>query len=121
MEQKRESLEFDILFVGAGPANLTSAIHLQRLIKRHNDRSTNPLDPAIAVIDKGRYAGAHLISGALLDPRALEEFFPDYRERGCPIEATVSHESLWYLGRSEERRVGKECTSWCRSRWSPYH
>ena len=102
MEQTRESLEFDILFVGAGPANLTSAIHLQRLIKRHNDRSTNPLDPAIAVIDKGRYAGAHLISGALLDPRALEEFFPDYRERGCPIEATVSHESLWYLGRKRK-------------------
>ena len=102
MKLERESLEFDILFVGAGPANLASAINLQRLIKRHNERSTNPLDPAIAVIDKGRYAGAHLISGALLDPRALEEFFPDYRERGCPIEATVSHESLWYLGRKRK-------------------
>ena len=97
MKQERESLEFDILFVGAGPANLASAIHLQRLIKRHNDQSINPLDPTIAVIDKGRYAGAHLLSGAMLDPRSLDEFFPDYLERGCPIEATVSKETLWLL------------------------
>ncbi len=97
MEQERESLEFDIIFVGAGPANLTAAIHLQRLIKRHNAHSANPLDPTIAVIDKGRYAGAHLLSGALLDPRALEEFFPDFREQGCPIEASVSHETIWFL------------------------
>jgi len=94
---ERESLEFDIIFVGAGPANLTSAIHLQRLIKRHNTQSANQLEPAIAVIDKGRYPGAHLLSGALLDPKALEEFFPDFREQGCPIESTVSNESIWFL------------------------
>ena len=97
MEMERESLEFDIVFVGAGPANLASAIHLQRLIKRHNARSANHLEPSIAIIDKGRYPGAHLLSGALLDPKALEEFMPDYRERGCPIEATVSKERLWLL------------------------
>ena len=98
MQQERESLEFDILFIGAGPANLASAINLQRLLKSHNSLSANPpLEPSIALIDKGRYAGAHLLSGALLDPRALDEFFPDYRERGCPVEATVSIERLWYL------------------------
>ena len=97
MKQERESLEFDIVFVGAGPANLASAIHLQRMIKRHNAQSATPLEPSIAIIEKGRYPGAHLLSGALLDPRALEEFFPDYREQGCPIEATVSKESLWFL------------------------
>ena len=102
MKQERESLEFDILFIGAGPANLASAIHLQRLIKRYNAQSANPFDFAIAVIDKGRYAGAHLLSGALLDPKALIELLPDYRERGCPIEATVSNESLWFL--SEKRK-----------------
>ncbi|WP_076789080.1 electron-transfer flavoprotein:ubiquinone oxidoreductase [Chlorobium sp. KB01] len=95
--QKREALEFDILFVGAGPANLASAIHLQRLLKRHNATAANPLEPSIAVIEKGRYAGAHLLSGALLDPRALDEFFPDYRAKGCPVEATVSKESIWFL------------------------
>ena len=97
MEQERESLEFDIVYVGAGPANLASAIHLQHLIKRHNAQSANPLEPSIAVIEKGRYTGAHLLSGALLDPRALDEFFPDYRKQGCPIEATVTKETLSLL------------------------
>lgn len=97
MQQERESIEFDIVFVGAGPANLASAIQLQRLIRQHNRQSANPLEATIALIDKGRYLGAHLLSGALLDPKALEEFMPDYREQGCPIEATVSKESLWLL------------------------
>ena len=97
MVQDRQSLEFDIVFIGAGPANLASAIHLQHLLKKHNSLSANTVDPAIAVIDKGRYAGAHLLSGALLDPRALEEFFPDFLVRGCPVEATVSNEHLWCL------------------------
>ena len=102
MTQERESLEFDIVYVGAGPANLASAIHLQRLIKRHNAETGDGLDPAIAIIDKGRYPGAHLLSGTLVDPRAFEEFLPDYRALGCPIEATVSGETLWFLG--EKRR-----------------
>lgn len=97
MVQDRQSLEFDIVFIGAGPANLASAIHLQRRLKQHNSQSANLLEPTIAVIDKGRYAGAHLLSGALLDPKALEEFFPDYLERGCPVETPVSNEHLWYL------------------------
>ena len=97
MVQERELLEFDIVFIGAGPANLASAIHLQRLLKRHNSHAEHLLDPAIAVIDKGRYAGAHLLSGALLDTKTLEEFFPDFRERGCPLDAPVSIERLWYL------------------------
>jgi len=97
MMQERESLEFDIVFIGAGPANLASALHLQRLLKRHNSLSENTIDPTIALIDKGRYAGAHLLSGAILDPKALDEFFPDYRERGFPCEAMVSKECLWYL------------------------
>ena len=102
MTQERESLEFDIVYVGAGPANLAPAIHLQRLIKRHNAETGDGLDPAIAIIDKGRYPGAHLLSGTLVDPRAFEEFLPDYRALGCPIEATVSGETLWFLG--EKRR-----------------
>ncbi|MEI8185138.1 MAG: electron-transfer flavoprotein:ubiquinone oxidoreductase [Chlorobiaceae bacterium] len=97
MVHERESLEFDIVFIGAGPANLASAIHLQRMLKRHNSLTATPLDPSIAVIDKGRYAGAHLLSGALLDPRTLNEFFPDYQEQGCPVEAMVSSERVWFL------------------------
>jgi len=97
MLQEGESLEFDIVFIGAGPANLASAIHLQHLLKRHNSMVANSLEPSIALIDKGRYAGAHLLSGAILDPKTLDEFLPDYRDRGCPVEATVSNEHIWYL------------------------
>jgi len=54
-------------------------------------------DIDVAVVEKGRHAGAHLLSGAVLDPRALEELLPDYRMRDCPLEATVRRESLWFL------------------------
>ncbi|MWV54620.1 4Fe-4S dicluster domain-containing protein [Chlorobium phaeovibrioides] len=97
MEQERESLEFDILFVGAGPANLASAIHLSRLLKKHNESSPNRLNPSIAIIDKGRHAGAHLLSGALLDTQALPEFLPEWEKEGFPAGIPVQKEQLWYL------------------------
>jgi len=84
VHQERESLEFDILFVGAGPANLASAIHLSRLLKKHNLSAPKPLQPSIAIIDKGRQAGSHLISGAILDTRALPEFLPEGESEGVP-------------------------------------
>ena len=94
---ERESLDFDIVFTGAGPANLTAALHLQHLINRHNTQADTPLEPEIAVLEKGRYTGAHLLSGAILDPSVLDLFLPDFRERGCPLEAKVSKESVWFL------------------------
>ncbi len=92
VNQDREYLDFDIVFVGAGPANLSAAIHLNRLLERHGA----PV-PEIAIIDKGRYPGAHLLSGAILDPRALHEFYPDFIEAGCPLETEVSRESVLFL------------------------
>jgi electron-transferring-flavoprotein dehydrogenase len=89
---EHETLDFDIVFVGAGPANLASAIHLNRLL---GNRST--LSAEIAIIDKGRYAGAHLLSGAILDPRALREFIPDFLAAGCPLEAGISRENVLFL------------------------
>ena len=97
MIHERESLEFDIVFIGAGPANLASALHLQHLLKRHNSLSAKTLEPSIAMIDKGRYAGAHLLSGAIIDTKTLDKCFPEYRDRGFPFEAMVSKECLWYL------------------------
>ncbi len=92
MNTERDILEFDILYIGGGPANLASAIHLQRLLKR----SGKP-DAEIAIIDKGRYAGAHLLSGAVLDPVTFMEFFPDFLEKGCPVESKVTRESISFL------------------------
>ena len=71
----RETLEVDVLFIGAGPASLSGALHLQNLIDDHNRKlpsGQTKLNPSIAVIEKGREIGAHCLSGAILDPRALE-------------------------------------------------
>lgn len=97
MQAERESLDFDIVFVGAGPANLTAAIHLQRLINRHNASATTILEPEIAILEKGRYVGAHLLSGAILDPAVFNQFMPDFLQRGCPLEAEVTRDSAWFL------------------------
>lgn len=97
MQSDRESLDFDIVFVGAGPANLTAAIHLQRLINRHNASEKNILEPEIAMLEKGRYVGAHLLSGAILDPAAFDQFLPDFLQSGCPLETEVTRDSVWFL------------------------
>lgn len=98
MNEERESLDLDVVYAGGGPANLASAIHLKNLIERHN--AVNPsrrLDPTIAVVDKGRHGGAHLLSGAVLDTKTLEELLPDFRERNCPLDAVVSHDRIMFL------------------------
>jgi len=94
----RETLEFDVLFVGAGPANLSGALHLTRLIKKHNEESGNALgDIEIAVIEKGASVGAHILSGAVMDPKALKELIPDFVEQGAPLESPVLDDSFLYL------------------------
>ena len=88
---EREILEVDVLFVGAGPASLSGAIHLNRLLKE------NGKEPSIAIIEKGAEVGAHSLSGAIVDPRALQELFPDYMDRGVPFESEVLEEHMYYL------------------------
>src|SRR3712207_8822495 len=77
---ERESIEMDVLFVGAGPASLSGALHLSRLVKEHNEavakgtRQGRALgDIEIAVIEKGASIGSHILSGAVMDPKALKE------------------------------------------------
>lgn len=95
---QRETMEMDVLFVGAGPANLSAAIHLSNLIAAHNAKNPdNALSPQIAIIEKGQSVGAHLLSGAILDPIALKELLPDFKERGCPLEAEVTSEKVMFL------------------------
>ena len=96
MNQQRETLEVDILFVGAGPATLSSAIRLCQLCDQHSITK-----PSIAIIEKGSEIGAHQMSGAVLDPSALKELFPDFLERGCPVESLVKKEGVYFLTKNK--------------------
>lgn len=90
-EYERETLEFDVLFVGGGPANLAGVIHLLHLSKERN------LDLEVGLIEKGSSLGAHSLSGAILDPVALKELIPDFADRACPIEGVQCRDKLYYL------------------------
>src|SRR4026207_2321062 len=90
---ERETLEFDVVFVGAGPANLSGALHLARLVKQNNTLG----EIEIGVIEKGSSVGAHILSGAVMDPRALKELLPDFRARCAPLESPVNEDYFFYL------------------------
>src|SRR5438128_3187635 len=95
---ERESLEMDVVFVGAGPANLSGALHLARLVADHNEKKANPLgEIQIAVIEKGASVGSHILSGAVMDPKALKELIPDFLEQGAPVESPVNEDYFMYL------------------------
>ncbi len=108
---EREQLEFDVQFIGAGPAGLAGAIHLAQLIQRHDAAVARgvPGDPVgevtIAVLEKSATVGAHGISGAVMDPRALRELLPDYREQGCPIAADVASDDVYVFGEHGQFRL----------------
>ncbi|HPF15419.1 MAG TPA: electron-transfer flavoprotein:ubiquinone oxidoreductase, partial [Planctomycetota bacterium] len=81
---EREELPVDVLLVGAGPASLACAIHLDRLLKAKGIE-----DKTILVIDKAEEVGHHTLSGAVMNPKGIEELFPDWKERGFPIQSEV--------------------------------
>lgn len=99
MNTEREHIEFDVLFVGGGPASLAGAIHLMQLAQAKN------MELEVAVIEKGADIGSHALSGAVLNPIALKELIPDFTEQGCPLEAAVREDEFYFLTRYKAFRM----------------
>lgn len=91
MVQKRESMLFDVVIVGAGPSGLSTAIRLKQLAKQENR------EISVCVVEKGSEVGAHILSGAVLDTKALSELIPDWQEKGAPITRNVVKDHLMML------------------------
>ena len=104
MTVEREQLEADVLIVGAGPAGLSCALHLANLIKKHNESGAKPelSTENIYVLEKGREIGAHQLSGAVMDPRGINELMPDWKEKGGPIENPVQEDHVLFLTKSHK-------------------
>ncbi len=99
MDIEREKIDFDVLFVGGGPANLAGAIRLMQLARKKN------MDLEVALVEKGAEIGSHALSGAVMNPEALKELIPNFLEKECPIESTVRGDELYFLTRKKHYRL----------------
>src|ERR1043166_4372557 len=96
MNDERETMEIDVLFVGAGPSSLAGAYHLAKLIREHNEKASDKIEVSIAVLEKAKDFNSHALSGAVVDSKAFRELFPDDWE-SAPFESPVTAEKFLYL------------------------
>ena len=98
-EQERDTLDVDVLIVGGGPAGLSAAI---RLVAVQKESGGEPL--SIAVLEKAREPGAHMLSGAVLDPSTLNDLIPDWKEKGAPVDTPVTEDRIYFLTKTGKLR-----------------
>ncbi|MFT5759986.1 MAG: electron-transferring-flavoprotein dehydrogenase [Alteromonadaceae bacterium] len=95
---ERESMEFDVMIVGAGPSGLATACRLMQLAQEKEQ------ELMVCVVEKGSEVGAHILSGAVFEPRALNELFPDWQEKGAPLNTAVTSDDI-YLFHSDSNAI----------------
>jgi glycine/D-amino acid oxidase-like deaminating enzyme len=96
---ERDAMEFDVLIVGGGPAGLAAAIRLKQL------NAEKGQDFSVCLIEKAAEIGAHILSGAVVDPRALNELIPDWQARGAPLNTAVTEDRVIFLSETGGKQI----------------